>query len=209
MSCSSGDGARLTSEMDGATGPVIVVLGKYWRLDGSDLSLESKLNALAALVLYRRLQPPPVLLFSGGHTAGRDRPAESEAMRTYLLRHDLQVPDGAILLETESIDTAQNADFVARILQGQGVASVDLLTVRAHAAGARRIFAAYGVRVDRVHAAEDVLAMRSSHHLGFIRRYARSPRVLAQWAQEAVRSVLLLVDPRGERLRRVTRLMRR
>jgi uncharacterized SAM-binding protein YcdF (DUF218 family) len=102
---------------------LLIVLGKNIGVDSSPedirrdnyhLSRESRLNALAAGNLYR---PGMKILFS---TGGEGVPAESSAMRDYLLSRFPDIPEEAIDLEDRSIDTAGNAEEVSKILRNEG-----------------------------------------------------------------------------------------
>ncbi|MBV9279602.1 MAG: YdcF family protein [Chloroflexi bacterium] len=189
---------------------VLVVLGKNWRRSPFGLSLESKMNALAAAELYAAGRVDH-LLFSGGRTAGRDRQSEAEAMYLFLRRFygADRIPDTAVLLEDRSIDTAGNAEQAAATLARLGIQEVGLLTVECHLPAATLLFAAYGVKPCATFAAEAILRQRSPHHAALLQRYRRSPRARLDRVRERIRRALLPVDPAGRLLRPVTSLLRR
>lgn len=168
------------------------------------------MNALAAGELFVRGEFDAII-FSGGRTAGRHRPSEAAAMHRYLRRHFSMsdVPDSVIVLEEDSIDTAANAEYVAKLLDRRRHAAIALVTTAPHLTVATRLFHNFGLRVNDTFRAEDVLTARSSHHQEFVARYRRSIRARRERAKEAVRRVLLVIDPHGRLLRPVTAALRR
>ena len=100
----------------------VVALGKNWKRSPFGPSLESRMNALAAAHLVST-GAGDLLIFSGGRTAGPDRPSEARAMYAYMRRFfsEEQIPEEAVILEETSIDTAANAEHVHDILRHHGV----------------------------------------------------------------------------------------
>jgi uncharacterized SAM-binding protein YcdF (DUF218 family) len=64
--------------------------------------------------------------------------SEAEAMRVFL--RDLGVPEKAMLLETESRNTQQNAENTARLLHARGIRQILLVTSALHMGRALRQF---------------------------------------------------------------------
>jgi uncharacterized SAM-binding protein YcdF (DUF218 family) len=83
-----------------------------------------------------------VLLLSGG---GAGPEAEAEIMRRMALARG--VPEAALLVETESRDTAGNARQSARLLGARGGHSVLLVSDRVHLPRATLLFRLAGLRV--------------------------------------------------------------
>ena len=168
------------------------------------------MNALAAAHLVST-GAGDLLIFSGGRTAGPDRPSEARAMYAYMRRFfsEEQIPEEAVILEETSIDTAANAEHVHDILRHHGVEAVVLVTTRSHAPNARRLFINRGIAVRALSVSEDVVGRRSHGHAGFTRRYKRSRRARMERAKELLRGGLLRVDPHGRALRTITRIVRR
>lgn len=188
---------------------VLVVLGKNWRRDRSALSVDSKMNALAVGELYCRNEAAAII-FSGGQTAGAEKPSEAAAMHAFFRRFfsPADVPAEVVILEERSIDTADNAARVRALLQARGLTGVGLLTTRRHLPAARRIFEAFDIPITRIYAAEDVLLARSRWYPPFIRQLSSSWYARIDRGLEGARRVLLLIDPRGKSLRPLTRVLR-
>lgn len=132
-----------------APAPVMVVLGGG--VSGPRLPLRPypDLNSASdrlwhAVRLYRAGKAPRLLL-SGGVTRKGDG-SEAEAMRRFLL--DMGVPDSAMTLEGGSQDTSANATETARLLKGQGVDTVVLVTSASHMPRARKLFERAGLKVN-------------------------------------------------------------
>ena len=85
----------------------------------------------------------PLLVLSGGGDPARGPVSEAEAMRTFLL--DLGVPQAAMVLESDSRNTRQNAHQVARLLRARGVNRVLLVTSALHMRRALTHFRAEGL----------------------------------------------------------------
>lgn len=132
-----------------ARAPVMVVLGGG--VSGPRLPLRPypDLNAAGdrmwhAARLYHAGKAPRLLLSGGTTRTGTG--SEAEAMRSFLL--DLGVPDSAIALEAGSKDTSANAAETARLLKGQGVDTVVLVTSASHMPRARNLFERAGLKVN-------------------------------------------------------------
>ncbi|MBT3410804.1 MAG: YdcF family protein, partial [Halieaceae bacterium] len=124
----------------------IVVLGGATRGDTYWSSM-ADLNAAAdrlthAVSLYKAKKAPLVLL-SGGSTTG-SRP-EAEQLRDYMVLMGL--PDRALLMERQSLDTQQNARYSALILQGRDVRRILLVTSAYHMSRAVPLFERQGFEV--------------------------------------------------------------
>ncbi|HSA83853.1 MAG TPA: YdcF family protein [Patescibacteria group bacterium] len=112
----------------------------------SHLSPLSKINALAAGVMYSQKRAN-VLILSSGHTMGRDFPSEAQAMKTFLLQHFTDIPEGNILLEETSFDTPSNAQEVKTMIADKGFTSLGLLTDDLHLKRATSLFEGQGMNV--------------------------------------------------------------
>jgi uncharacterized SAM-binding protein YcdF (DUF218 family) len=116
------------------------VLGCRLRPDGS-ASLALRRRVELAVQLYRE-RVAPVLLLSGGCP----RPvSEAEVMRALAVAAG--VPDAAILVETASSNTAENAFASARLLRQRGARRVVLVSHRLHLPRARLLFRLAGLKV--------------------------------------------------------------
>lgn len=127
----------------------IVVLGKNIGVDyprarirqtKGYLSPHSKLNVLAAGDLYAAGTTDRII-FSSGHTSGKNYPSEADAMKRFLLERFPEIPEEAIILEENSLDTWENAKEVKKVIKQNRFESVGLLTVEFHLERAAFLFA--------------------------------------------------------------------
>lgn len=187
---------------------VLVALGKNWQQHPLRLSIESRMVTLAAGHLLAKGDIPTVI-FSGGHTAGMECPAEAEAMLAYLQRHFPDIDTRRVLLENAAIDTADNAEKSVALLHERGFRRVGILTTACHLPAAVFLFRAWGIPVMASFSTESVLLPVSPHYRRLIARYSSSPRCRLYCASERARRLLLLIDRRGRGLRYLTRATRR
>lgn len=87
----------------------------------------------------------PFIVLSGGSDPACSVMSEAQAMRIFL--RDLGVPDQAMLLEQESRNTQQNAEYSARLLHARGLNRTLLVTSALHMERARREFEIQGLEV--------------------------------------------------------------
>lgn len=118
----------------------IVVLGCKLRPGGAPSGRLRRRVALAASLYEAGVAP--VLLLSGG---GRGPLAEAEAMRA--LAAAAGVAAAALLCESRSRNTAENAVEAARVLRRRGLRRVVLVSDRTHLFRARLLFAMAGLTV--------------------------------------------------------------
>jgi uncharacterized SAM-binding protein YcdF (DUF218 family) len=128
------------------TADAIVVLGGATRGDTHWSSL-GDLNHQAdrlvhAAALYKQAKAPRILV-SGGAPQG----ARSEAELMEQVLEVMGVPERAILRESESRDTRENALFSAIILKGKNMPRILLVTSAFHMRRARAVFEAEGLDV--------------------------------------------------------------
>ncbi len=119
----------------------IVVLGARV-LPGGVASSALRARVAHGVELFRQ-GLAPVLLFSGG--VGGSPPAEALVSRALAVAAG--VPEGACAVETESLTTAQNARFSARLLGERGVKEILLVTDGYHLLRASRYFRKERLRV--------------------------------------------------------------
>ena len=91
----------------------IIVLGAGFWGDTLSAVLKERLNT--AFLLHRRY-PSALLVLSGGKGFGENR-TEASLMREYLLARG--VPDSALLLETQAMDTVQNFGNSKKLLDAR------------------------------------------------------------------------------------------
>lgn len=208
--------ANATAENSPHTPDVLIVLGKNIgvgsnqkdiQTDNFNLSRESRMNALAAGILWR---PGMDIILSTGQTSP-GTPSEAEAMKRYMQAHfkdeygNPVIPEENILLEEVSIDTAGNAEEVSRLLKNRNYQNVGLVSVGYHVGNAATLFERYGVAVDQKFAAEDLVRTRSNLHRVLINEWGKSDRVKMETKKERVRTLLLkTIDRHGQLLRFIT-----
>ena len=138
--------SAIRCEPKGTAPQVIVVLGARVRPDGrASAALERRMRV--AISLYRA-GLAPLLVLSGG---GRQAVPEAEVMRELALAAG--VPESALLLESRSLTTLENATETARLLAPSGRTTIALVTDGYHALRARLLFRMAGLRVVAVHTA--------------------------------------------------------
>jgi uncharacterized SAM-binding protein YcdF (DUF218 family) len=134
-------------EARGAT--TIVLLGNGVTTVGTvgtdiDLpNLETALNVSEAARLYRLVGGGRIIASGGIPRPGVARRPESEVMRDYLTR--LDIPDRDIVLESASVNTAEQARHVASLLPAGS--RVLLVTVPSHLPRAAAVFRGRGLNV--------------------------------------------------------------
>ncbi len=94
------------------------------------------------LDLYRRGYAP-VLIFTGGYGGAGARFAESQVARRYALRQ--QVPEDAILIETESRTTRQNLEQARALMRQHDLHRVIVVSDPLHMARALRLCSELGI----------------------------------------------------------------
>ena len=172
------------------------------------LSGHSRLNVLAAGDLYNQGLTQRII-FSTGQTSGS--PSEAQAMKDFLKEKFPQIPDSAVILEENSIDTAGNAEEVAKLVAEYEFSSVGLLTVGFHLPNARRLFQRFGVKVEKSESfsAEQIVKGRARQPEFFVKAYSSSSLVKREKRKELIRSLLLFtIDPKGQLIRHITKRQR-
>ena len=96
--------------------------------------LQPDLNQAADRVWYGaqlfHAKKAPLLVLSGGYNPALYQHSAAAAMQQFAL--DLGVPAQAMLLEEQSRNTQQNAEFTARLLQQRGISTILLVTSAQH-----------------------------------------------------------------------------
>jgi len=97
-----------------------------------------------------------LVLLTGGSDPEHSATSEAEAMRRFMV--DLGVAGQSILLEKQSRNTTQNAEYSADILAEQGVNRILLVTSAYHMPRAKGLFEAQGLEVIPVATDHEVLS---------------------------------------------------
>lgn len=108
--------------------------------------LEAGDRILYGARLYNQKQAPKLIL-SGGRISwrGDSGPSEADDMKEFALA--MGVPESAIVLEGDSLNTRQNAVNVKEILDAQSIKSVLLVTSAIHMPRSAAIFKKLGIDV--------------------------------------------------------------
>ncbi len=169
----------------------LIVLGKNIGVDWTPdnireqkfhLSPHSRINVLAAGILFKAGVSNRII-FSTGKTAGKDTPSEAEAMKRHLLRIFPSIPENAITLEENSLNTYTNAAQVKRIMEQQELEEIGLVSVGFHLKRAAYLFKQAGISLDprNILAAEEILRQRRP---GYVERYLKSDLVAKENEKE-------------------------
>jgi uncharacterized SAM-binding protein YcdF (DUF218 family) len=87
----------------------------------------------------------PVVVLSGGLAFEDGLMSEAASMRAFM--HDLGVPDNAMVLEEQSVNTRQNAHHTAALLRERGMTQIVLVTSALHMRRSALLFEAQGLKV--------------------------------------------------------------
>lgn len=161
---------------------VIVVLGGATegasRFDSRGNLNQASERLLRGLELYRAGKAPIVLL-----SGGASPPKRPEAFYMAQWLQDLGMPPSALLVETDSLTTYDNALYTAGILQSKGLKSVLLVTSAAHMRRALATFRKQGI--DPIPVATDY---EVPEHVGPLpawvptwQRLGRANRAIHEW----------------------------
>lgn len=130
--------------------PAIIVLGGFLHTPGGVRRrgefMEASDRLLQGFRLYRAGKAP-LILISGGEVPmfGKGMQTESEAARSILV--EWGVPEAAILVETRSKNTEENARFSREVLGARGIQRALLVTSASHMPRAVRAFRKAGLEV--------------------------------------------------------------
>lgn len=126
---------------------VIVVFGGVMEAGDASYPYPGLTNtadrAWHAARLYHAGKAPRILLSGGLSSSRRDGLTEAELMRLFL--RDLGIPDEAMILETQSTNTRENALYCATILRDAGWSSAILVTSAMHMPRSWRSFKQAGI----------------------------------------------------------------
>jgi uncharacterized SAM-binding protein YcdF (DUF218 family) len=151
----------------------VVVLGGYLRPpSGSHKQAElteASDRLLVALELFKAGKAPIVLLTGGNPTMLVKGRPEAQAARALLL--ELGVPAEAIVIEDQSVNTRENAQFSGPILAAHGARKLLLVTSALHMPRAVAIFKRAGI---------DVVPFPTDYQSGW-----SQPDLIFQWLPEA------------------------
>lgn len=164
-----------------------------------DLTIESKMNAIAAVVLYKKGIGQKII-FSGGYT--KEEQSEAGKMLEFIKRQFNDIPLDDIILDEGSIDTADNASKVKKILP-EGSKFV-LISFGYHLKRAKRIFNNFGLHAEKVFASEKVLKQESPKYDYILQKFNWKRKIIKLQREILCLFLVHTIDPKGKILRVVT-----
>ena len=114
--------------------------------DGGEANLSAAADRLVYAARLYKLGKAPVILVSGGY-GGEDDSMRAESVHAATLLESWGIPKSAILTETESTNTYENATFTKLMLEQHGLDRVLLVTSAMHMPRALATFRSAGIRV--------------------------------------------------------------
>jgi uncharacterized SAM-binding protein YcdF (DUF218 family) len=166
-----------------------------------DLTPESKITALSAGILYKEGKAKKII-FSGGHTKGRNKESEAKKMFELMKNRFPEIPDADIILEENSLDTAGNAFEVKKLLPINS--KIILLSFAYHLKRAKRIFYNFNLKFEQTVASDSVLEKMSPIYDEFLKKYTLKRRILKLLWEIFCLSFIFIIDPKGKILRIIT-----
>jgi uncharacterized SAM-binding protein YcdF (DUF218 family) len=130
-------------------------------------------------------------------------------MKGYFMTRYPEIPESYLDTEETSIDTAGNAEEVAKMLEGLPYKRIGLVTVGFHLDNAAKLFRNYGVAIDDKHASEEVVSEIHPVFGRYVKLWSASDRVASEYRKERIRSLMLPIDRKGRIPRLVTTLSRK
>ncbi len=147
------------------------------------LDMKSKMRILAGGILAKEGKVGRLIISGGPVQAGS--PPAAEAMKSYLLKKMPDLDNFEIVTEGESMDTEENAQNSAKMLQVKGDKSAILITNKFHLARSQDAFARAGIETQTL-SAEELIENRSSAHKTLMQRYLLSPKNLKNTAIDII-----------------------
>lgn len=166
---------------------------------GLDLTVESKMTALAAIVLYKN-KVGEKIIFSGGFT--EEKGSEAGKMLEFVKSELEDIPLSDIILDENSIDTADNAVEVKKILPSES--KFIIVSFGYHLKRAKRIFRNFGLKAHGSFASEDVLKNHSPNHSYIFEKYNWKRKLVKIQREIFCLFLVYTIDPKGKILRVIT-----
>ncbi len=112
---------------------------------GGDANLSAAADRLVYAAKLYRLEKSPIILISGGNATGAGT-LDAEAVHAAALLRDWGIPADAILTETESVNTYENAVYTKLMLDQHSLKSILLVTSALHMPRALATFESAGIQ---------------------------------------------------------------
>jgi hypothetical protein len=181
----------------------LIVLGKGLDKKGNTVTLKihSKLNVIAAGLLYK-IKKPKQIIFTGGKTKGAEYISEAEAMRDYLLEQFTDIPANIVLVETKSIDTPSNITELLKLGYITRHEPITVLSLKQHLPRAKKLFWNIAhIQIDGISAQHIIKVHGLPEHRKLLRTFIRSGASAQESMKEFVLRRILTFDPKGEKIR--------
>ncbi len=138
-------GSSTTLAVTGSYDAVVVLGGSIDGINstGEQLMLNDAAERLTAAVMFYQKKIVPRIIFTGG--SGHIQEAPKEAPIAGTLLEVMGIPKEAILLETESRNTFENAQLTKKLMEEAGIRRVVLVTSAWHMKRAAAIFRKAGI----------------------------------------------------------------
>ena len=160
-----------------------------------DLTVESKMTALAATVLYKHTTGSKII-FSGGFTKGKINGSEAKKMYEYSMVL-LNIKNGDVILEQNSVDTVGNVEEVKKYLTKDD--NVTLVSFGFHLKRAKKLFERYGIKVAGSVASEKILS--ENFYQDLIKNYNLKRKTIKLLREVILLSLVYTIDNKGRLLR--------
>lgn len=161
-----------------------------------------KMRAMAAAEAYRQ-GLTPVLVFSGGKTAGEEYPSEAQAMQAFLERKYQNqdgkfshIPPEAIILEEKSKDTSTNFENLLKLIKEKGWNNVAILTNDFHLERTTKLIHNFSLEAEDI-SAEEKLKERDPRFIKIIHNFYSSSGMKSAQRTEKILMLMLKVDPKA------------
>jgi uncharacterized SAM-binding protein YcdF (DUF218 family) len=186
---------------------ILIVLGKgidVYQGKTVKMRIESKFNAIAAGMQFQK-EDYSIILYSTGHTAGQEFPSESEVMCQYMLNKFNDISPSQIRMELESIDTVENITCIAKMVEPNW--QIDVLSVDAHLKRVKLLFKKLA-NIDINPIAAESVMYENKRYRKVLSNYKKKGRATVELIKEFILRNLLIIDPKGQLLRKVTERQR-
>ena len=180
---------------------VLIALGKNWEKGSSNLSIESKITALAAGLIMRH-NLSKTLILSGGHTLNPFHISEAEAMYEVLHGAFPEVAEEKICFDNYFLTTTGNAinsnvicSEARKIKKDLDIA---LLTVGYHIPRAGTVFGIEGLDISAHYSSEGILSISPDiSHQKMVLGFLSSEEHIKDRRQEAILQAAMVLDRKG------------
>jgi hypothetical protein len=196
------------------SGRTLIVLGKGLKGNPKkgekvEINIHSKMSAIAAGLLFHN-ENVKQIVFTGGATKGKKYISEARAMKEYLLAEFSGIYDGDVILEEESIDTAENITKLMEQKVIRSYTSIPVLSLTQQLRRSRRLFWNIGrIKAETISAQNVIRKYGTRADQELVREFNCSRERYLESCKELVLNPFTdIIDPKGKRLRKATLFLR-